>query len=422
MTLPSQLSVPLSASRPVAPRGFSLLLLLACVGAGAAQMTAALLTLALKADQLDASTATTTISLSSGIAGVFTLVALPLVGTLSDRSRSRAGRRRPFLLGSALAFVAGGALLVVAPDVPTYVVAQLLTTLGFVGATITCTALLTDQLPADRRGPAAALVSLGTPLGALAGLGMTSPFGSDLVPLVALPTGLAVVCLVLLAVAVPDRCHPHPRPRVDLRQVLGMFWVNPLRHRDFAWVFTSRVLVFSGVAALNIYQPLFLMARLHVALPDLGRSILLTVVVNAGVTLLVAPAVGRLSDRVGARKPFIVVAALVFTAGLVLAAVVTTFPGYLLACAVVGLGQGVYFAVELALATQVLPDPENPAKDLGLVKVADNLPQTLVAAVAPALIALGVHGADRNWSALFLAGAAAALLGGFAVTLVRGAR
>ncbi len=70
----------------------------------------------------------------------------------------------------------------------------------------------------------------------------------------------------------------------------------------------------------------------------------------------------------------------------------------------------------------MLPDPENPAKDLGLVKVADNLPQTLVAAVAPALIALGVHGADRNWSALFLAGAAAALLGGLAITFVRGAR
>lgn len=401
------------------PRGFVFFLALAMIGAGAAQMSAALLTLSLKATALDADAATTTISISSGIAGILTLFALPIVGTLSDRSRSRFGRRRPYLLLAAVAFAAGGVALVVAPNVPVFVLAHLLITTGFVSANVTIMALLTDQLPADRRGPATALISMGTALGALFGMAVAVPFAADLVPLVGIPTAFAVVALLLLAAVVRDPKWEFPLPAFDLRRALGVFWVNPLKHPSFTWVFTSRMLVFSGVAALNGYQAIYLIQKLHVDLASIGTSILLTVVVNVGITMLVAPAIGRLSDKLGVRKPFILAAAVILAIGLVLASLAPDFGFYLVACTVVGLGQGVYFAVELVLATEVLPEPDNPGKDLGILKIADNLPVTIVAAVAPALLAIGGGG---NFAALFIAGAIAAVLGGLVITFVRGAR
>ncbi|KJL41660.1 hypothetical protein [Microbacterium trichothecenolyticum] len=79
--------------------------------------------------------------------------------------------------------------------------------------------------------------------------------------------------------------------------------------------------------------------------------------------------------------------------------------------------------MELALATQVLPDPDNPAKDLGILKIADNLPVSIVAAVASALLAIGAaSAADQHFAALFLAGALSAIVGGFVILLVKGAR
>ncbi len=96
--------------------------------------------------------------------------------------------------------------------------------------------------------------------------------------------------------------------------------------------------------------------------------------------------------------------------------------GPLGACGVVAVGQGVYFAVELALATRVLPDPDNPAKDLAIIKVADNLPVSIVAAVAPTLLAIGAGAAGPNFAALFIAGAISAILGGLVILFVRGAR
>lgn len=395
----------------------------AMVGAGAAQMSAALLTLTLKATELNAATATTSISISSGAAGVLTIIALPIIGSLSDRSRSRIGRRRPYLILGALSFVLGGALLVAAPNIPLFVLAHLLITTGFVAAHVTVTALVTDQLPKDRRGAIMGLISISTPVGALLGMAVSVPFGDELIPLVAIPTGVAVVGMLLLTFVMKDAKHILRRPPISLNEALGVFWVNPRKHSDFTWVFTSRMLVFSGVAAINGYQAIYLLQGLNMEPAALGQAILLTVVVNAGITLLVAPAVGKLSDRLGVRKPFVLIAAVILGIGLVLAAVAPNFGFYLFACTVVGLGQGVYFAVELVIATHVLPDPDNPAKDLGILKIADNLPVTIVAVVAPALLAIGVGaGEPQNFSALFIAGSLSAIIGGLAILLVRGAR
>ncbi|NQD42869.1 MFS transporter [Glutamicibacter halophytocola] len=403
-------------------RSLVILLVLAMVGAGAAQMSAALLTLTLKATQLDAATATTTISISSAVAGILTLVALPLAGALSDRSRSRWGRRRPFLALAALAFALGGVLLVAAGTLPLFILAHLLITLGFVTANVSIIALLADQLPEDGRGPATALLSMGTPLGALFGMAVAVPFGDQLGPLVGIPTALAVLSLLGLSIKVRDPQHPERRPRSTPAVMLGIFWVNPIRHSAFAWVFTSRMLVFSGVAALNGYQAIYMLQRLHLAPTALGTAILATVVLNAGITMLVAPVIGRISDRLGVRKPFILAAAVILGLGLVLASMASNLPMYLVACTVVGLGQGVYFAVELVLATQILPDKANPAKDLGILKIADNLPVTIVSALAPLLLAIGAGSMGPNFSALFLSGAMASILGGFAILMVRGAR
>ncbi|MGN8027225.1 MFS transporter [Microbacterium sp. 22242] len=404
-------------------RGFVFFLVAASVGSGAALLTAALLTLTLKAEAIDARSATSIISLSSSIVGVLTLVALPALGALSDRSQLRIGRRRPLLIASAAFFALGGILLITAPNVALYVLAHVFLTLGNVASVVAVTALIADQLPPNRRGPASAFVSLSTAMGALLGMAVAQPFGADLLPLVGIPTALGIIGNLLLALVVADPQVRVVRAKVDLRKLLSVYWVNPVRFPDFTWVFTSRMLVFSGVAALNGYQAIFLLMHLHLKPAQLGSAILATVVINVVISLLIAPLIAKLSDRLGVRKPFIVVAAIILGAGLIFAAMAPTFPLYLVACGVVAIGQGVYFAVELALATRVLPDPDNPAKDLGIIKVADNLPVSIVSALAPALLAVGVVTAgNQNFAALFLAGAISAVLGGIVILFVKGAR
>jgi len=405
-------------------RGFLFFLIFAAIGSAAVQMSTVLLTLSLKANALSPTDATSILSLATGVSGVVALVGLPIVGRLSDRTRSRFGRRRPYLLAAAIILPLGSLVLLFAADAWTLAVANLLITTGSICVGVTTYALVAEQLPNDRRGPASALLNLATPIGALIGIGISQPFGGNLTAMALLPAVLAVVSVVLFVVVLRDPQVVHTKaPAGRLLDLIGIFWVNPFRFPDFFFVFTSRMLVFCGVAAINSFQAIFLLAHLGYQPQDLGSAILLTVVINAAITLLVAPTVGKISDRIGRRKPFVFIAALILAAGLVMAAVSETFGAYLVAVAVIAVGQGVYFSVELALATQVLPDPENPAKDLALINVANNLPVSLVAVLAPMILSFGVGSNEpRNFSALFIAGALAVVVGGILITFIRKAK
>jgi MFS family permease len=91
----------------------------------------------------------------------------------------------------------------------------------------------------------------------------------------------------------------------------------------------------------------------------------------------------------GRRKPFVWVAALIYAVGLVIVAFSGTFEMFLVGLAVCGVGQGVYFAVDLAPVTQVLPSKEDVAKDLGIFNIASAMPQSIAPAIAPIFLAIG---------------------------------
>jgi tellurite resistance protein TehA-like permease len=80
-------------------------------------------------------------------------------------------------------------------------------------------------------------------------------------------------------------------------------------------------------------------------------------------------------------------------------------------------------AVDIALVTQVLPDPANPAKDLGIMNLANTLPSTIVPTVAPLVLAIGASATNpQNFTALFLFGAIAGLIGALFILPIRRVR
>ncbi|MFI9211514.1 MFS transporter [Streptomyces sp. NPDC053253] len=60
--------------------------------------------------------------------------------------------------------------------------------------------------------------------------------------------------------------------------------------------------------------------------------------------------------------------------------------------AVIGLASVLYLSVDVALAAAVLPNPEESAKDMGVLNIGNALPQSLVPIAAPAILAIGGGG------------------------------
>jgi MFS family permease len=417
-------SPPDAAAPPAPPKGFLFFLGFAAIGAGMASLVPLVLTFSLTATAIDPQNAPTVLSIAVGIGSVFSLVAFPALGRISDRTTSRFGRRRPFLLVGGLLFVLGAIMTVLAGSILTLTVAAILTALGYSAAAVAYTASLPDQLPPDRRGPASAIVGLSLPVGAVTGLFIAQLLAPNLPAMILVPAVIGAAGAVLFALVLGDRrLSAVERPPFGWRQFLGTFWVSPRTAPNYAWAWWSRLLLFLGVAAIQAYQAFYLIVVLHFAPTEVAGAVFLSTLVLTAAALIFAPVAGKVSDRIGRRKPFVIGAAVIFAIGLALAATASSFPAFLVAMGVVGLGQGVYFAVDIALVTLVLPDPDDTAKDLGIMNLASTLPQTIVPAIAPVILAIAATADNpQNFTALFLFGAIAGLLGALLILPIRSVR
>src|SRR5690606_32689926 len=122
--------------------------------------------------------------------------------------------------------------------------------------------------------------------------------------------------------------------------------------------------------------------------------------------MLTAVVAGRMSDRSGRRKVFVITSGLIMAVAAVLLAVAPTWPMAIVAALLLGAGYGVYLSVDAALITQVLPAATDRAKDLGVINIANSAPQVLGPALsAPIVVHLG------GYPTLYAVTAAVTLLG-----------
>ena len=172
------------------------------------------------------------------------------------------------------------------------------------------------------------------------------------------PCAIGALLVAPFAVRLDDRrLAPADRPAWSLREFLSTFYVDPRRNPDFTWAFASRFLFVMAYAFLVTYQAYFLLERIGSDEDDVPRQIFLSTLVQSAVVVVASLVGGRLSDRTGRRKVFV----LARLDGLRPGAAGdrrrhATSTAFLVGMALAGLGFGVYVAVDLALVADVLPD------------------------------------------------------------------
>ena len=171
-------------------------------------------------------------------------------------------------------------------------------------------------------------------------------------------------------------------------------------------------------AFLVTYQAYYLIHDLGSSEHDVAHQIYLGTLAQSVVLIAVSPVAGKLSDRIGRRKVFVSLAAVIYAVALVVIATAGDLDGYLVGMALSGLGFGMYMAVDLALVVDVLPRTGSSAKDLGVLNMAGALPFALAPALAPVILALG----GGSYAVLYTVAGASALVGAAAIWRVKGVR
>jgi len=171
-------------------------------------------------------------------------------------------------------------------------------------------------------------------------------------------------------------------------------------------------------AFLVTYQVYFLLDKIGSAEADVPQQIFLGTLAQSAVVVGASLIGGKLSDRTGRRKVFVVTASTVYGLALFVVAIASSFNGFLVGMAISGLGFGMYMAVDLALVADVLPDQDNAAKDLGVFNMAGALPFSIAPAIAPAILAIG----GGSYGVLYAGAGVCAIIGAFAILPVKGVR
>ncbi|MCU0263486.1 MAG: MFS transporter [Candidatus Nanopelagicales bacterium] len=325
----------------------------------------------------------------SGAGAFASIVVNPVAGALSDRTTSRLGRRRPWLIGGALL----GAALLVLMSLQTSILGLALVWALVQGASNAAlagvTAYVPDQVPVAQRGLVSGLIGMAQVIGVVLGLALVSYAVTDLQQGVHLVAALLLLLPLALALTAHDARLPASEVEpFRLGAFVRQFWISPREHPDFAWAWITRFLMWLGTAMVTLYLLFYLKDGIGHPEPEKGQT-LLTGLYGLG-TILTAVIGGRLSDRSGKRKVYVVSASLVMAAAALVLAWVPTFEAAAVAALVLGLGYGVYLAVDQALITQVLPSAGSRARDLGVINIANASPQVLAPVIAaPIVTSLG---------------------------------
>ncbi|MBU6257832.1 MAG: MFS transporter [Burkholderiales bacterium] len=388
-----------------------------------ALLTPVVVTLALRVAQIDPAHKESSLSWILGAGAAVAMVANPVAGLFCDRTTSRLGMRRPWLVGGlavgmlGLYLVATGGLALIGLG---WCIAQL----GYNAVLAAIVAILPDQVPEAQRGSVSGVLGICLQLGIVAGVFLTQYTAGSTVAMFMVPAAIGALLVLALVAVLRDRIRPSAGlPRLDLLAFVKSFWIDPRVAPDFAWAFASRFLLMIGISILLTYQVYYLIDHLHFRPDQIPAAMTRSMITNTLATVVGSLISGWWSDRLGRRKVFVLAAALIYACGLALIGLANRFDAFQVGNAIAGLGQGVYLAIDLALVTAVLPNrDQDAAKDLGIFNIASAMPQSLAPAIAPAFLVIGAGSGAHNYTALFMAAAAFAGAGALAILPIRAVR
>jgi len=372
-----------------------------------------LVTLALKVNSLvGIERAPDSLALVAGAGALLAMVGNPFFGRMSDRTASPLGMRRPWMVTGLAGGSLGVLIVALAPSIPVVLAGWCIAQLFFNALLATMVAVLPDQVPSAQRGLVAGVLGVCLPIASVCGTFLVKLFAGNLLAMFLGPCAIGAFFILLFAATLTDRRLARAdKPQWSLREFASTFYVNPGKNRDFSWAFASRFLFVMAYAFLATYQAYYLLHKLGTAKAGVPQQIFLGTLVQSAALVAASLLGGKVSDRTGRRKIFVLAASVVYGLALFVIAAATSFSVFLVGMAIGGLGFGVYTAVDLALVVDVLPDRHHAAKDLGVFNIAGALPFAIAPAIAPAILAIG----RGSYGVLYMVAGLCAVVGALAI-------
>ncbi len=362
------------------------------------------------------------LALLTVVCSVTGVLGLTAGGAVSDATRSRWGRRAPWLVCMAAASVLLSTVLGLQRDllgIAAFYGALWFALNFFQGALL---AVTPDRVPESRRGLASSIFGVAAPLGALVGVNLAAlapgEWGYASLAAMLAATTAAFVIFAREDARLSSAARPRDGARSTRRRLTPtLALLNGFASRDFSLAFAFRVLMFVAQFSINNYLLYILQDHIGVENLPARNAQIAAGALNSLRTLATVAAIvvgAWVAHRTKRRKLFAQIYAIGMAAAMIVPVLSPTWFGMLIFALLGGLATGVYSTIDLALMTHVLPSKDSAGRDLALLAMAGAAAQFLAPLLGGDLIKF--FGYDE----LFLVAAMITLVAGTVTFFIRG--
>ncbi len=288
---------------------------------------------------------------------LFSVAIQPTVGSISDYTTTRWGRRKPFIVFGALfdalfliGIASANSLLAIAAFATLLALSTNVARGPFQG-------YVPDLVPDRQVGLASAMVGLMQVLGNVVGFALAAIANSEGnvgLAIVAIAS-IELVTMLSVVLRVPNGPPARARNGRSWASIAAETWgTDILREKSYLWLLASRLFILMGGAAVLNFIFLYLADAHGLSQKEAGGAFLTMLLAATVVSLLAIVPASRLSDRFG-RKPVIYVCTALGAAGVGMIALAPSVMVATIGAAIFGASQGTFLAVDWALMTDIIP-------------------------------------------------------------------
>ncbi|MBM6979691.1 MAG: MFS transporter [Actinomyces succiniciruminis] len=358
----------------------------------------------------------------NAITAIVSLVSNLIFGNFSDRTRSRLGRRTPWVVWGG---IIGGVTLFAVGVIGNTKLLTLDYCLCMVGLNMMLApaiAVLSDRVPESIRGTMSTFwgvgAAMGYPLGAIIGASFITGGSAATSGFVVGGILMGISGIVAVALWPRERSSADLPPAGQSLADLARSFIPPTHGAsDFYKAFFGRFTMLISYQMINAYQLYIIQDYLDLSAGQVASTVALTNTIILVVSLAGGFIGGPLSDLLHRRKVPVVMASLCFALGVAMPWIMPTTTGMYLFAAIAGFGYAVYGSVDQALNVDVLPDPETAGKDLGILNMSTTFGQ-----MCGPIITSFVVTRTGSYSLVFPISIVCAVVGCFSILAIRKVR
>eukprot|EP01112_Ceratiomyxa_fruticulosa_P009832 TRINITY_DN2582_c0_g1_i12.p1 TRINITY_DN2582_c0_g1~~TRINITY_DN2582_c0_g1_i12.p1 ORF type:complete len:445 (+),score=53.80 TRINITY_DN2582_c0_g1_i12:368-1702(+) len=361
------------------------------------------------------------------ISTVVAVVSNPVSGYLSDRTYSKFGKRRPWLVAGVCLTLLGIFIMTISRQFWLLAIGYFFEQLG---AYIVCpyNALLPDLVPEHQRGTAGGImgcfIMFGNIFGGAIGFLMIKLSVWQVFFILAV---VLAITTIITAVSVHEQDSRNiPRDKIELKKfVVSM--VTPFQHKDFRNIVISELFFVLGIETVANFLQYFLADVVKSPYKLLGKQVatgadqaasFFTFPLYIG-GIMGAILSGPISNYFS-KKAALCISGLLVMCVILLMNFIPIFTLIVFASFVAGFGYGLYFSVNNALTSLLLPSDKDNAKDLGLRIVVLTLPQLISTPIISVILRVGQgYGHNLGYTIMFIVSALYMLIGTSLVPFIK---